>query len=75
MSKQLWEESDELPSGTLFYGGIDRGMCTQLTHLERGVMNFSTGKREDVHQYITFSIKSIKQLIKKLKEAEKEAKK
>jgi hypothetical protein len=69
MSKQLWEESDELPSGTLFYGG-ERGMCIQLTHLERGVMNFSTGKREDVHQYITFSIKSIKQLIKKLREAE-----
>jgi|GEM_PF-5153677 len=70
MSKELWEESDELPSGTLFYGG-KRGMCIQLTHFERGVMNFSIGKEENVHQYITFPVSVIKQLIKKLEEVEK----
>ena len=67
MSKELWKEENELPSGTLFFGGNNRGRCIQLTKTER-ILNELTLEYEMRHCYITFSVKNINKLIKKLKE-------
>ena len=66
MSRELWRRKGELPSGTLFFGGEDRGMCIQLTSGELGDEHFG--------YYLSFSVKVLSCLIKKLQKVEKELK-
>ena len=55
MSDDLWKMGKEIPAGTLFWGGPDRGYCVQLTHVEDGNT-----------QFITVSCKYLPKLIEKL---------